>query len=78
VLEETGFGIQLEATVKAHRAGFRVAEVPITLGVRKHGYSKMAYTSAFWLSYGRLLLTLALRRERSAPRAAEAELLPRA
>jgi dolichol-phosphate mannosyltransferase len=59
---ETGFGIQLEGTVKAYRAGFRVAEVPITLGVRKTGYSKMAYTRSFWLGYARLLLKLSLSR----------------
>jgi dolichol-phosphate mannosyltransferase len=57
-LEENGFGIQLEGTVKAHRAGFRVAEVPITLGVRKSGYSKMAYTRSFWLGYARLVVAL--------------------
>jgi dolichol-phosphate mannosyltransferase len=57
-LEEAGFGIQLEGTVKAYRAGFRVAEVPITLGVRKNGYSKMAYTRSFWLGYGRLVARL--------------------
>jgi dolichol-phosphate mannosyltransferase len=57
-LEERGFGIQLEGTVKAHRAGFRVAEVPITLGVRKSGYSKMAYTRSFWLGYARLIMRL--------------------
>src|ERR687886_2074560 len=61
-LEEDGFGIQLEGTVKAHRAGFRVAEVPITLGVRKNGYSKMAYTRAFWLGYARLVVRLWLKR----------------
>lgn len=61
-LEEHGFGIQLEATVKAHRAGFRVAEVPITLGVRKSGYSKMAYTRSFWLGYARLIVRLWLTR----------------
>jgi dolichol-phosphate mannosyltransferase len=61
-LEERGFGIQLEGTVKAYRAGFRVTEVPITLGVRKTGYSKMAYTRAFWLGYLRLLLRLSLQR----------------
>jgi glycosyltransferase involved in cell wall biosynthesis len=61
-LQETGFGIQLEGTVKAYRAGFRVAEVPITLGVRKTGYSKMAYTRSFWLGYARLLLKLSLSR----------------
>jgi dolichol-phosphate mannosyltransferase len=63
-LSEPGFGIQLEGTVKAHRAGFRIAEVPITLGVRRHGYSKMAYTRAFWLSYGRLFVALVLGRGR--------------
>lgn len=57
-LEERGFGIQLEGTVKIHRAGFRVAEVPITLGVRKSGYSKMAYTRSFWLGYARLIVRL--------------------
>jgi len=57
-LEERGFGIQLEGTVKIHRAGFRVAEVPITLGVRKSGYSKMAYTRSFWLAYARLITRL--------------------
>ena len=62
-LVEPGFGIQLEGTVKAHRAGFRVAEVPVVLGVRKHGYSKMVYNRAFWFGYGRLFLRLALRRE---------------
>jgi len=61
-LEENGFGIQLEGTVKAYRAGFRVAEVPITLGVRKTGYSKMAYTRSFWLGYARLLLKLSISR----------------
>lgn len=54
-LEEEGFGIQLEATLKIHRAGFRVVEVPITLGVRKSGYSKMAYTRSFWAGYLRLI-----------------------
>jgi dolichol-phosphate mannosyltransferase len=57
-LEENGFGIQLEGTVKAYRAGFRVAEVPITLGVRKKGYSKMAYTRSFWWGYARLVARL--------------------
>jgi dolichol-phosphate mannosyltransferase len=67
-LEENGFGIQLEGSVKAYRAGFRVAEIPITLGVRKSGYSKMAYTRSFWLGYARLLVQLALTRQaRSVP-----------
>jgi dolichol-phosphate mannosyltransferase len=62
ILEEHGFGVQLEGTIKAYRAGFRVAEVPITLGVRKNGYSKMAYTRSFWLAYGRLIANLWLNR----------------
>jgi dolichol-phosphate mannosyltransferase len=61
-LEERGFGIQLEGTVRAYRAGFRVAEVPITLGVRKNGYSKMAYTRSFWLGYAQLIARLWLNR----------------
>ena len=61
-LHEHGFGIQLEGTVNAYRAGFRVAEVPITLGVRKNGYSKMAYTRSFWLGYARLVVRLWLKR----------------
>lgn len=61
-LQENGFGIQLEGTVKAYRAGFRLAEVPITLGVRKNGYSKMAYTRSFWLGYARLIVRLLPRR----------------
>jgi dolichol-phosphate mannosyltransferase len=61
-LQERGFGVQLEGTAKAYRAGFRVAEVPITLGVRKSGYSKMAYTRSFWLGYARLVVRLSLRR----------------
>ena len=65
-LQENGFGIQMEGSVQAYRAGFRVREVPITLGVRKSGYSKMAYTRSFWLGYGRLLLRLTLSRRRSA------------
>ena len=62
-LEEQGFGIQLEGTVKAYRAGFRVCEVPITLGVRKNGYSKMAYTRSFWLAYARLVVQLWLSKQ---------------
>jgi dolichol-phosphate mannosyltransferase len=61
-LTEPGFGIQLEGSVKAYRAGFRLAEVPVTLGVRRHGYSKMVYNRAFWVSYGGLFLRLALER----------------
>jgi dolichol-phosphate mannosyltransferase len=62
LLQEQGFGIQLEGTARAYRAGFRVAEVPITLGVRNNGYSKMAYTRSFWLGYAQLVLRLWLHR----------------
>ena len=52
----------------------RIAEVPITLGVRKNGYSKMAYTRAFWLGYARLILRLYFRNASSSPaRATTAE-----
>jgi dolichol-phosphate mannosyltransferase len=61
-LTDPGFGIQLEGSVKAHRAGFRLAEVPVTLGVRRHGYSKMVYNRAFWVGYGGLFFRLALER----------------
>lgn len=61
-LREAGFGIQLEGAVRAHRAGFRLAEVPVTLGVRRHGYSKMVYDRAFWQGYACLFARLALRR----------------
>ena len=42
-LEEPGFGIQLEEVVKAYAAGFKIGEVPIILGNRVHGKSKMFY-----------------------------------
>src|SRR3989344_889971 len=42
-LEEPGFGIQLEEVVKAYVAGFKIGEVPIILGNRVHGKSKMFY-----------------------------------
>jgi dolichol-phosphate mannosyltransferase len=71
-LDEPGFGIQLEGTVKAQRAGFRVAEVPITLGVRRKGYSKMAYTRAFWIGYLKLFVRLVLGLD--APRGAASRL----
>ncbi|MFQ5800743.1 MAG: glycosyltransferase [Candidatus Hydrothermarchaeales archaeon] len=39
-LESDSFGIQLEITVKAERAGFRIREVPFVLTNRKKGVSK--------------------------------------
>jgi dolichol-phosphate mannosyltransferase len=56
VLGEDGFTIQLESVVKACAAGFRVEEVPIVLGVRRHGSSHMSYNARLFLDYWRLLL----------------------
>jgi dolichol-phosphate mannosyltransferase len=50
-LEEAGYGIQLEAVVKAHLAGLRLTEVPIVLRLRRHGASKLLYNAAFWRRY---------------------------
>ena len=36
--------------------------MPITLGVRKNGYSKMAYTRSFWFGYAQLVVRLWLKR----------------
>ncbi|MCB9761230.1 MAG: polyprenol monophosphomannose synthase [Alphaproteobacteria bacterium] len=37
-----GYGFQIELTWRAHRAGFRVAEVPIVFPDRERGVSKMS------------------------------------
>lgn len=50
-LEEDGYGIQLEAVVKAAAAPMCIVEVPITLKLRRFGSSKMLYNAAFWRSY---------------------------
>jgi dolichol-phosphate mannosyltransferase len=55
-LGEAGFTIQLEAVVKAAAAGFRIVEVPITLGTRRHGESHMNYSVRLFANYFRLLL----------------------
>jgi dolichol-phosphate mannosyltransferase len=56
VLGEDGFTIQLESVVKAYAAGFRVVEIPIVLGTRRHGVSHMNYSVALFRNYWRLLL----------------------
>ncbi len=56
-LGEDGFTIQLESVVKAHAAGFRIVEVPIVLGTRKHGKSHMNYTTRLFADYWRLLMS---------------------
>jgi dolichol-phosphate mannosyltransferase len=55
-LGEDGFTIQLESVVKSAAAGFQIAEVPITLGTRRHGESHMRYTADLLLDYYRLLM----------------------
>lgn len=56
-LGEDGFTIQLESVVKAYAAGFRVVEVPIVLGTRRHGASHMSYNPQLFRDYWRLLQT---------------------
>lgn len=53
-LQENGFGIQLEETVKASAAGFKIGEVPIVLTTRRFGSSKMVYNSKLLSSYFQL------------------------
>jgi dolichol-phosphate mannosyltransferase len=40
-IETRGYAFQVETTYRAHRAGFRIAEVPITFVDRTEGRSKM-------------------------------------
>lgn len=56
-LGEDGFTIQLEAVIRAHAAGYRVVEVPIVLGTRRHGESHMSYSAKLFADYWRLLLS---------------------
>jgi dolichol-phosphate mannosyltransferase len=37
-----GYGFQIELVYRAHRAGFSIAEVPITFQEREHGISKLS------------------------------------
>ncbi|MGI8912947.1 MAG: glycosyltransferase [Chloroflexota bacterium] len=55
-LAEAGYGIQLEAVVKARLAGLRLAETPIILRLRRHGSSKLLYDAEFWRRYVGLFL----------------------
>ncbi|MGW0436417.1 polyprenol monophosphomannose synthase [Micromonospora sp. NPDC003197] len=46
-----GFSFQVELSRRAHQAGFRIVEVPITFSEREHGASKMSPTiigEALW------------------------------
>lgn len=40
-IESTGYAFQIEMTYRAHLAGFRVIELPITFHERRAGHSKM-------------------------------------
>jgi dolichol-phosphate mannosyltransferase len=40
-IESTGYAFQIEMTYRAHLAGFRVLELPITFHERRAGHSKM-------------------------------------
>ena len=55
-LGEDGFAIQLESVIRAYAAGFRVVEVPIVLGTRRHGESHMSYSVALFRGYWLLLM----------------------
>jgi dolichol-phosphate mannosyltransferase len=54
-LGQDGFTIQLESVIRAHAAGYRIVEVPIVLGTRRHGASNMSYNVALFRDYWRLL-----------------------
>ena len=54
-LGEDGFTIQLESVIRAYAAGYRVVEVPIRLGTRRHGESHMTYSVQLFKNYWRLL-----------------------
>lgn len=53
-LTEGGFGVQLEETVLAHAAGFKLGEVPIILTTRRFGSSKMIYNADLLTAYFKL------------------------
>lgn len=64
-LTETGFGVQLEETVLAAAAGFKMGEVPIILTTRRFGTSKMIYNTKLISSYYKLLKKCVRLRQKS-------------
>lgn len=56
-LGEDGFTIQLESVIRAYARGYRITEVPIILGTRRHGESQMAYSAGLFKDYWRLLMS---------------------
>ncbi len=51
-----GYGFQIETTMRAHRAGLRIIEEPISFGVRTQGESKLS--SGVVVEGAKLLVTL--------------------
>ncbi|MBI1957512.1 MAG: polyprenol monophosphomannose synthase [Candidatus Niyogibacteria bacterium] len=50
-LSSVGYNFQIETVYRAHTAGLRIAEIPITFTERKHGISKMnlgIMLESFW------------------------------
>lgn len=47
-LESNGFAFNLELTAKAHRAGWRIGEVPVTWQDRRGGRSKFHLSKELW------------------------------
>ncbi len=62
-----GFSFQAEMTLRAHRAGLRIAEFPITFADRRAGASKLTFAMAL----ESLVLPWRLRGERPVPLPAE-------
>ena len=50
-VESTGYSFQIDLTLRVHRAGLKITEIPITFVEREHGASKMSNSiilEAFW------------------------------
>jgi dolichol-phosphate mannosyltransferase len=50
-VESTGYSFQIDLTLRVHRAGLKIAEIPITFVEREHGASKMSQSvifESFW------------------------------
>lgn len=54
-LEETGFPIQLEETIKVAAKGFIMSEIPIILNSRKNGQSKFHFSLKLLRNYASVL-----------------------
>jgi dolichol-phosphate mannosyltransferase len=54
-LEETGFPIQLEETIKVAAKGFIMSEIPIILNNRKNGQSKFHFSLKLLRNYASVL-----------------------